>query len=76
MKDYDTAVKFERACAVRRLLEYSGRAPSNQDDLYIHELGSNLDNSKAARIFEPWTREAREWADLTQEIARAQKPMY
>lgn len=76
MKDYETAVRFERAGDVRRVLEYAGRTPTLEDDLYINSLRVRLDELKAARIFAPWTREAREWAEMTQDIGLAQWPEY
>lgn len=43
MKDYYVAIKFERACQVRRLLEFMGKGPNRDDDRYIHELRTQLD---------------------------------
>lgn len=64
MKDYVTAVKFERAGQVIRLLELAGKQFSREDILYLNHLGHMLENSKAAMILEPWQRESQEWRDV------------
>lgn len=43
MKHYETAVKFEKACNVRRALEAAGKKPTTEDDRYINELRYKLD---------------------------------
>lgn len=42
MKNYQAAIEFEKACGVRRLLEYVGKSPSQQDDLYIKRLAREM----------------------------------
>lgn len=51
MKDYDTAVKFERASQVYRLLLLAGKQPTNHDLLYRHELSYELDREWPSIVF-------------------------
>lgn len=54
MKHYETAVKFEKACNVRRALETAGKTPTTEDDRYIHELRELLDKIDS-RTGDTWT---------------------
>lgn len=53
MKDYDTAIKFERAMSVLRLLEIAGKSPTLTDIKYINELRYRLDRP-SVRDLERW----------------------
>ena len=56
MKDYQTAVMFEQACQVRRLLEYVGKEPTKEDNFYIHQLGRQLDEIVITDIERWWQK--------------------